>query len=91
MGSWELLAVNKYEIKYMLEGEQSKTDRLIGIIGKNNLHIDSLNAEIQENKQTIKLLGATNRKLNAENEKYKQIHKAAYEKDMLTALGERDN
>ena len=91
MGSWELLAVNKYEIKYMLEGEQSKTDRLIDIVAKKDLHIDSLNAEIQENKQTIKLLGATNRKLNAENEKYKQIHKAAYEKDMLTALGERDN
>ena len=47
MGSWELLAVNKYEIKYMLEGEQSKTDRLIDIVGKKDLHIDSLNAEIQ--------------------------------------------
>ena len=26
--------MNKYEIKYMLEGEQSKTDRLIDIVGK---------------------------------------------------------
>ena len=80
--------LNKYEIKYMLEGEQSKTDRLIDIIGKNNLHIDDLLAKNEEQKRTIAALGATNRKLNAENEKYKQIHKANYEKDFLTAMGE---
>ena len=72
----------------MLEGEQSKTDRLIDIIGKNNLHIDDLLAKNEEQKRTIASLGATNRKLNAENEKYKQIHKANYEKDFLTAMGE---
>ena len=72
----------------MLEGEQSKTDRLIDIIGKNNLHIDDLLAKNEEQKRTIAALGATNRKLNAENEKYKQIHKANYEKDFLTAMGE---
>ena len=80
--------MNKYEIKYMLESEQSKTDRLIDIIGKNNLHIDDLLAKNEEQKRTIAVLGATNRKLNAENEKYKQIHKANYEKDFLTAMGE---
>ena len=80
--------LNKYEIKYMLESEQSKTDRLIDIIGKKDLHIDDLLAQNQEHKQTIKILGATNRKLNTENEKFKQIHKANYEKDFLTAMGE---
>ena len=76
--------MNKYEIKYMLESEQSKTDRLIDIMGKDRHHIDDLYSQIQEHKQTIAALGATNRKL-------KQIEKATYEKDMLTALGERDN
>ena len=72
----------------MLEGEQSKTDRLIDIIGKNNLHIDDLLAKNEEQKRTIAALCATHRKLNEENEKYKQIHKANYEKDFLTAMGE---
>ena len=80
--------LNKWDIKYMLEGEQSKTDRLIDIIVKNNLHIDDLLAKNEEQKRTIAALGAPNRKLNAENEKYKQIHKANYEKDFLTAMGE---
>ena len=75
----------------MLEGEQSKTDRLIDIIGKNNLHIDDLLAKNEEQKRTIAALGATNKKLKIEIEKYQQIAKATYEKDMLTALGERDN
>ena len=83
--------LNKYEIKYMLESEQSKTDRLIDIMGKDRHHIDDLYSQIQEHKQTIAALGATNRKLKIENDKYKQIEKATYEKDMLTALGERDN
>ena len=80
--------LNKWDIKYMLEGEQSKTDRLIDIIGKNNLHIDDLLAKNEEQKINIAALVETNRKLNAEKEKYKQIHKANYEKDFLTAMGE---
>ena len=83
--------MNKYEIKYMLESEQSKTDRLIDIIGKDKHLIDDLLAKNEEHKRTIAALGATNRKLKIENDKYKQIEKATYEKDMLTALGERDN
>ena len=71
----------------MLEGEQSKTDRLIDIIGKNNLHIDDLLAKNEEQKRTIAALGATNRKLNAENEKYKQIHKATLWKRFSNSYG----
>ena len=48
--------MNKYEIKYMLESEQSKTDRLIDIMGKDRHHIDDLYSQIQEHKQTIAAL-----------------------------------
>ena len=61
--------MNKYEIKYMLESEQSKTDRLIDIMGKDRHHIDDLYSQIQEHKQTIAALGATNRKLKNDLDK----------------------
>ena len=83
--------MNKYEIKYMLESEQSKTDRLIDIIGKDKHLIDDLLAKNEEHKRKIAALGEKKRKIKIENDKYKQIEKATYEKDMLTALGERDN
>ena len=38
--------MNKYEIN-MLESEQSKTDRLIDIMGKDRHHIDDLYSQIQ--------------------------------------------
>ena len=83
--------MNKDNLQYAFEVQQSINDRNTDIIGTLTSEISGLRSEIQEKKNTIAALGATNRKLKIENDKYKQIEKATYEKDMLTALGERDN
>ena len=70
-----------------MKANNQRQMRLIDIIGKDKHLIDDVYSQIQEHKQTIAALGATNRKLKIENDKYKQIEKATYEKDMLTALG----
>ena len=43
--------MNKWDIKYMLEGEQSKTDRLIDIVGKKDLLLIAL---MQRSRKTNK-------------------------------------
>ena len=44
-----------------------------------------------KNATTMPKLFICTKQLKIEIEKYQQITKASYEKDMLTALGERDN
>ena len=76
------------ELQYAFETQQSICDRLTDELARRSNEIDTLHGKLQDKEATIAALGATNRKLNAENEKYKQIHKANYEKDFLTAMGE---
>ena len=56
--------MNKYEIKYMLESEQSKTDRLIDIIGKDKHLIDDFkkNEEHKNNSSSEQQTEIKNRK-----------------------------
>jgi len=45
--------MNKYELKYMLETELSKGDRLIDIMGKHSHQFDALWQEIREKQDKI--------------------------------------
>jgi len=45
--------MNKYELKYMLEGELSKGDRLIDVLGKHAHQFDALWQEIREKQDKI--------------------------------------
>ena len=76
------------ELQYAFETQQSICDRLTDELARRSNEIDTLHGKLQDKEATIAALGATNRKLNTEIEKYKQIHKANYEKDFLTAMGE---
>ena len=79
------------ELQYAVETQQSICDRLTDELARRSNEIDTLHGKLQDKEATIAALGATNKKLKIEIEKYQQIAKATYEKDMLTALGERDN
>ena len=45
--------MNKYELKYMLETELSKCDRLIDVLGKHSHQFDALWQEIREKQDKI--------------------------------------
>ena len=55
--------MNKDNLQYAFETQQSISDRLTDIIGNLTSQIAVKDSEIQEKKNTIAALGATNRKL----------------------------
>ena len=61
--------MNKDNLQYAFETQQSISDRLTDIIGNLTSQIAVKDSEIQEKKNTIAALGATNRKLKNDLDK----------------------
>ena len=62
--------MNKDNLQYAFETQQSINDRNTDIIGTLTSEITALRVKIQDKENTIAALGATNRKLKIENLHY---------------------
>ena len=89
--------MNKDNLQYAFETQQSINDRNTDIIGTLTSEISGLRSEIQEKKNTIAALGATNRKLKNDLDKcMDRIHSddvetANIEKNFKNFIGESTN
>ena len=89
--------MNKDNLQYAFETQQSINDRNTDIIGTLASEISGLRSEIQEKQNTIAALGATNRKLKNDLDKcMDRIHSddvetANIEKNFKNFIGESTN
>ena len=89
--------MNKDNLQYAFETQQSINDRNTDIIGTLTSEITALRVKIQEKKNTIAALGATNRKLKNDLDKcMDRIHSddvetANIEKNFKNFIGESTN
>ena len=89
--------MNKDNLQYAFETQQSINDRNTDIIGTLTSEITALRVKIQDKENTIAALGATNRKLKNDLDKYMdRIHSddvetANIEKNFKNFIGESTN
>ena len=89
--------MNKDNLQYAFETQQSINDRNTDIIGTLTSEITALRVKIQEKENTIAALGATNRKLKNDLDKcMDRIHSddvetANIEKNFKNFIGESTN
>ena len=89
--------MNKDNLVYAFETQQSINDRNTDIIGTLTSEITALRVKIQDKENTIAALGATNRKLKNDLDKYMdRIHSddvetANIEKNFKNFIGESTN
>ncbi|OCW78327.1 hypothetical protein AKH19_00935 [Pelagibacteraceae bacterium GOM-A1] len=89
--------MNKDNLQYAFETQQSINDRNTDIIGTLTTEITALRSKIQEKENTIAALGATNRKLKNDLDKcMDKIHSddvetANIEKNFKNFIGESTN
>jgi len=89
--------MNKDNLQYAFETQQSINDRNTDIIGTLTTEITALRSKIQEKENTIAALGATNRKLKNDLDKcMDRIHSddvetANIEKNFKNFIGESTN
>ena len=86
--------MNKYELKYMLETELSKADRLIDVLGKHSHQFDALWQEIREKQDLINNQKTEIRRLKDMVDRYRRrlyvdkINQANTEKSLAEFMGE---
>jgi hypothetical protein len=86
--------MNKYELKYMLETELSKGDRLIDIMGKHSHQFDALWQEIREKQDKINNQIIEIRRLKDMVDRYRRrlyadkVNQANTEKSLAEFMGE---
>jgi hypothetical protein len=86
--------MNKYEIKYLLETELSKTDRLIDVLGKHSHQFDALWQEIREKQDLINNQTTEIRRLKDVVDRYRRrlyadhVQQAKSEKTLAEFMGE---
>ena len=89
--------MNKDNLQYAFETQQSINDRNTDIIGTLTSEITALRVKIQDKENTIAALGATNRKLKNDLDKYMDripsddVETANIEKNFKNFIGESTN